>query len=227
MPFPFPKTFTKCGKIWKGLNHVLWSNWQEGEDLRVNMWNQGEGEQAAALMGWTQPLQVSQEHIHVTAMVKAMGQAVTVVLRNEGATAQAELLLLGLHCVHLLQLHVPTLVQNGWSPGYPTALRQAQIQGKREAGREEVIWPKTCLEIPRVLLESSARARFLPTELSKFLSATINAMFSLLRIMDCSIRQKIFLLLAPSSKMGLSLASNAVLFQWKHVSVLWAHPSSL
>lgn len=82
MPFPFPKTFTKCEKIWKGLNHVLWSNWQEGEDLRVNMWNQGEGEQAAALMGWTQPLQVSQEHIHVTAMVKAMGQAVTVVLRN-------------------------------------------------------------------------------------------------------------------------------------------------
>lgn len=103
---------------------------------------------------------------------------------------------------------------------------EAHIQEKREAGRE-VIWPKTHLEIPRVLLESSARARFLPTKLSKFLSATINAMFSLLRIMHCSIRQKIFLLLGPSSKMGLSLPSTIFLFQQKHVSVLWAHPSSL
>ena len=54
---------------------------------------------------------------------------------------------------------------------YPTALRQAQIQGMRKAEREEVVWAKTCLEIPRLLLESSARARLLPTELSKFLSA--------------------------------------------------------
>ncbi|KAF4796512.1 hypothetical protein TURU_083541 [Turdus rufiventris] len=37
------------------------------------------------------------------------------------------------------------------------------------------------------------------------------------RIMDCSIRQKIFLLLGPSSKMGLSLPSTIVLFQRKHV----------
>lgn len=47
VPFPFPRIVTKCGKIWKGLNHGVWSNWQGGDDLRVNMWNQREGEQAA------------------------------------------------------------------------------------------------------------------------------------------------------------------------------------
>lgn len=39
--------------------------------------------------GMNSALQVSQEHKHVTAMVKAMGQAVTGALRNGGATAQA------------------------------------------------------------------------------------------------------------------------------------------
>lgn len=85
---------------------------------------------------------------------------------------------------------MPALVQTGWSPegsGYPTALRQAQIQGMREAEREGMAWAKSCLEIPRVPLESSARARFPRTELCKFLSAA-----SQRRIMDCSIKQKIF-----------------------------------
>lgn len=29
MSFPFPKIVTKYGKIWKGLNHTVWSNWQK------------------------------------------------------------------------------------------------------------------------------------------------------------------------------------------------------
>lgn len=59
MTFPSPKTVSECRNISKGLNHALWTNWQEGEDLSANMWKQGEGERAAALMGWAQPLQVS------------------------------------------------------------------------------------------------------------------------------------------------------------------------
>lgn len=65
MTFPSLEIVSECRNIWKGLNHVLWTNWQEGEDLKANVWNQGEREGAAAPMGWAQPLQVSQEHKHV------------------------------------------------------------------------------------------------------------------------------------------------------------------
>lgn len=164
---------------------------------------------------------MSHEHNHTT--VKAVGQAVTVAVRNGGTAA---LCLLSGVPLHALTAVARAHIGADWIKSCLSRSSEAHIQEKREAGRE-VVWPKTCLEIPRVLLESSARARSLPTELSKFLSATINAMFSLLRIMDCSIRQKIFLLLGPSSKMGLSLPSTIVLFQRKHVSVLGAHPSSL
>lgn len=111
------------------------------------------------------------------AVTKTAGLAATTALRSVAATAQASLpfsSLLRLHHRHLSQLHVPALVQTGRSPGwpgYPTALRQTQIQGMREPETEEVVWAKTCLEIPRLPQESSARARFFPAGLSRFLSA--------------------------------------------------------
>lgn len=76
-----------------------------------------------------------------------------------------------MHYCSCMCLHWCRLGEVLGGSGYPTALRQALIQGMREAEREEVVWAKMRLEIPRLLLESSARAGFLPAQLSKFLSA--------------------------------------------------------
>ena len=81
--------------------------------------------------------------------------------------------LLGLHHLHLLPSHVPYWWRLGEFLGV-LAIPQlwGKIQWMRKAERE-MVWGKMWLESPKVLLENSVRASFLPTVLSKFLSAAI------------------------------------------------------